>query len=146
MSKGHPDYFGLPYFPKYGTLSEVGPSVGNLAIGATDYIYTIEGKGRLWGGFLRIGAIVEFQLVNFYWSVNGIDWTAINLENLLDINIISQYMNPFYLQGLQYHGGKAELGFGYDLSFEDGFRLKIFNNTSGVITFTGFLLYHEILG
>jgi len=70
MARGYPDFFGFSIFPFYGAIRYTGETLKVLPGGVETEIFTIIGKGRIWGG--------EWQVIH------GTNLPAISLNIYID--------------------------------------------------------------
>ncbi len=68
MAKGYPDFFGMPIFPQYGTFAADQTPAGAINTGDTKTMWELTGKGRIYGGSLRL-TVVNSNPEGFFFTI-----------------------------------------------------------------------------
>lgn len=125
MSRGHPDWFAIPTFKRYGT-GQVETYSGIISGPAQETIITIAGKGILYGGHVNVDSTADSEnhLTTFYaddQAMMGITWKSMRT---FDYDIPA---GPnFCLTCFNEEDWKYAMVFGGGLSFETKLEMKYF--------------------
>jgi len=141
MARGYPDFYGISIFPKYGSPT-IDPAVLiNCPNAATTQVFYVAGKGRIYGGSLRLVLAVGFPVAcQLALLVDGVLHNTWSLSQLLEYNF-TQF--PDFLVHLTEYNREDDiyvLTFRDNVSFQISVEVQVINNTGGAVTATGDLI------
>lgn len=118
----HPDYFGMPQHPKYGTFTRIGDHINtNDTIWYT--VFNVEAKGKTYpGGFFVATNGVDGDYINLY--VDGVSITTVAFSQLKYRGFNSGYYWPFSLAVYDTISPNFTVNIAPDLTFEISFKLR----------------------
>ena len=145
MSKGHPDYFGLPVFPKYGHVESVLEAATPILAGANAYLFGITGQVRILGGLIYVVGTNDFDNLSMGPELDGaIVYMQTGLTMLL-LGFTERSVPPTYLTILDKVAGAWGFGITEDFTLVDSLRIFIENSTADDVSVTGYIAYHDLI-
>lgn len=129
MARGHPDYFGMSVFPKFGPFNREYVVKAITSIGYTTLI-DIEGKGQIYGGVSHVSSGVAILNDYYYILIDGVDAGAYPFSYLYDHGYFSQPFLPVSLLRYDKVSHDMDVLFGARFTFEQTFQIKYYANSA----------------
>jgi len=146
MARGHPDYFGVSTFIKYGDFTEHLRINNTIDDGVRDDVFNLEAKARVYGLYVHVtGFPAKFDGLDIITTIDGDELESVVVDTLFE----RQYgqAGGYHLKYSFYDpdAGVITLVGATDITFELGYQLEFDNDTGGTIFITGSIHYANIL-
>lgn len=129
--------------PKYGG-GLVASWTANVAASTNQTLFTVNGTGMLYGGFVNSVAASTHKVDEVYVYVDGNLLFYSSFQNLLNMGLCSPVVLPVYLKTFNDVAFVYTVGFMYGVTFESSIQVKYYNKTGSSTYVTGKMIYATI--
>ncbi len=131
MAKGYPDFFGFSTFPQFGIFTQSTDKDISIPHGDDISLLTINGKGRLYGGWIEAESLKSVETVIIQILVDGaVIWTPFVSKNLLS-NWLPQTPQPLVITRWDRKAEIVVYAIAMEISFANSIELLV-QNLAGV--------------
>lgn len=123
MARGHPDYYGLPIFPKYGTAYR-DSAIVSLTLAAYEEVTEILGQGRIYGGKFWSTSADATENVALRLYIDEILIQQDSFEQLRGMGLDHKAPTPLYLLMYDKDDPWFTMGIRGDLTFQSSIKLE----------------------
>jgi len=154
MASGLPDYYrgiDLAYQalselinrPKYGA-AQISTGIVGVAAGGTETLFSISGKGVIYGGTVRIASNATQQYSTPRITLDATGLAATTLQNLKKYVVNVEHSMPIYLLAYDNTNWLYSVAYSHGITFETSVLGQYTNAGSLTATLTYFFIYAVI--
>lgn len=146
MARGYPDYFGMPIFPSYGAMVDVGETDAVFPDAGDTFAIDVGDKGSLRFGWIHFTLINDLPAsVAMALYLDGSTPGSTTLENLYDFNAIDHPHKGLFLTRYNRESKMYHVIFDREINFGQTFRVRIANLTGANIAYLCYASYAKVL-